>query len=196
MEVTNSENTKTTELTVRPMALPVQPMALSNATTTPNLQLEKPAETDFYDIGVFNSNADKIDAAYADLTAQSMQKTDVVFGTYTGNAPQDTENDTVYSQTINLGFTPKAVVVYRDGYDIYSSNYSHDYFYGGLALEGHPTAPNDNNGRHSVEIVTNGFKVLTYHPAVSSSDDRYFHVNNYGGTYYFIAFKNGQIVEK
>lgn len=118
-----------------------------------------------------------------------------VFGTYTGNAPQDTENDTVYSQTINLGFTPKAVVVYRNGYDIHSSNLSYDYFDGGLALEGHPTDPNNNDGRHSVEIVTNGFKVLTYHPAVSSSDDR-FNVNTYGGTYYFIAFKNGQIVEK
>lgn len=195
MEVTNSESTKTTELPTRPIVLPVQPMALSNATTTPNLQLEKPAETDFYDIGVFNSNADKIDAAYADLTAQSMQKSDIVFGTYTGNAPQDTVADTVYSQTINLGFTPKAVIVYRNGYDMHSSNRPYDYFDGGLALEGHPTDPNQEDGRHSVEIVTNGFKVLTYHPAVSSSDDR-FNVNSHGDTYYFIAFKNGQIVEK
>jgi hypothetical protein len=174
MEVTNSENTKTTELTV-------QPMALSNATTTPNLQLEKPAETDFYDIGVFNSNADKIDAAYADLTAQSMQKSDIVFGTYTGNAPEDYEMNTAYSQTINLGFTPKAVVAYRYGY-----------YMGGLALEGHPTDPNDNNGRHEVEVVTNGFKVLTY---LSTTGDGW-RANNGGSTYYFIAFKNGQIVEK
>lgn len=58
METTNSKNTKST-------ALSVQPMALSSVTTTPNLQLEKPAETDFYDIGVFNANVDKIDAAVA-----------------------------------------------------------------------------------------------------------------------------------
>lgn len=192
MEVTNSESTKTTELTARPIVLPVQPMALSNATTTPNLQLEKPAETDFYDIGVFNSNADKIDAAYADLTAQSMQKSDIVFGTYTGNAPEDYEKNTAYSQTINLGFTPKAVVVYRDGYYMYASHNTYTTFFGGLALEGHPTDPNNNNGRHSVEIVTNGFKVLYYY---SSSGDSFF-TNNHGATYYFIAFKNGQIVEK
>lgn len=30
---------------------------------TPNLHLEKPLEDEYYDIGVFNSNADKIDAA-------------------------------------------------------------------------------------------------------------------------------------
>lgn len=192
MEVTNSESTKTTELTVRPIVLPVQPMALSSATTTPNLQLEKPAETDFYDIGVFNSNADKIDAAYADLTAQAMQKTDIVFGTYTGNAPEDYEDNTMYSQTIKLSFTPKAVVVYRDGARMYTTFSGHTNYFGGLALEGHPTDPNDNNGRHSVEVVTNGFKVLTYH---STTGDGWF-ANNYGYTYYFIAFKNGQIVEK
>ena len=64
METTNSKNTKST-------ALAVQPMALSSVTTTPNLQLEKPAETDFYDIGVFNANVDKIDAAVADKANKS-----------------------------------------------------------------------------------------------------------------------------
>lgn len=191
MEVTNSESTKTTELTVRPIVLPVQPMALSNATTTPNLQLEKPAETDFYDIGVFNSNADKIDAAYADLTAQSMQKTDVVFGTYTGNAPQYPEDGTVHSQTINLGFTPKAVIVCKQGYQMYFENGSRNGVGGGLALEGRPIDIN-NKGWKPVEIVTNGFKVLT---AISDSSN-YAVANNYGSTYHFIAFKNGQIVEK
>lgn len=192
MEVTNSESTKTTELTVRPIVLPVQPMALSNATTTPNLQLEKPAETDFYDIGVFNSNADKMDAAYADLTAQSMQKSDIVFGTYTGNAPEDYEKNTAYSQTINLGFTPKAVVVYQDGCRMYAVSNQTGSFLGGLALEGHPTDPDDNNDRHSVEVVTNGFKVSYYY---SSAGGGLF-TNSHGTTYYFIAFKNGQIVEK
>lgn len=114
-----------------------------------------------------------------------------VFGTYTGNAPEGYEKNTAYFQTINLGFTPKAVVVYRDGYYMYASNIDTNYF-GGLALEGHPTVPNNNNGRHSVEIVTNGFKVLYYY---SSSGNSFF-TNNNGATYYFIAFKNGQIVEK
>lgn len=127
--------------------------------------------------------------------AQSMQKSDIVFGTYTGNAPEEEERNTAYSQTINLGFTPKAVVVYRDGYYMYVSHNTYTTFFGGLALEGHPTDPNQEDGRHSVEIVTNGFKVLTYSPASSSTSDS-FHANSYGDTYYFIAFKNGQIVEK
>lgn len=33
---------------------------------TPNLNLEKPLETEYYDISVFNANSDKIDAAYGE----------------------------------------------------------------------------------------------------------------------------------
>lgn len=115
-----------------------------------------------------------------------------VFGTYTGNAPEDYEKNTAYSQTINLGFTPKAVIVYRDGNSMRSSSSTYTSYSGGLALEGHPTDPDQRNGRHSVEIVTNGFKVLYYY---SSTGGGLF-TNSHGATYYFIAFKNGQIVEK
>lgn len=115
-----------------------------------------------------------------------------VFGTYTGNAPEDYEDNTMYSQTINLGFTPKAVIVYQSGYSMHIQHSTYSSFSGGLALEGHPTVPNDKNDRHSVEVVTNGFKVLSY---FSTSGNRLF-ANSHGGTYYFIAFKNGQIVEK
>jgi hypothetical protein len=123
--------------------------------------------------------------------AQSMQKSDIVFGTYTGTAPQYPEDDTVYSQTINLGFTPKAVIVCRQGYQMCFENGARNGVSGGLALEGHPIDIN-NKGWKPVEIVTNGFKVLT---AMSDSSN-YAIANNYGGTYHFIAFKNGQIVEK
>lgn len=123
--------------------------------------------------------------------AQSMQKSDIVFGTYTGNAPEYPEDDTLHSQTINLGFTPKAVVVYRDGYLMYFDAGLRHAVNGGLALEGHPIDIN-NRGWKPVEIVTNGFKVLT---AMSDSIS-YALANNHGDTYHFIAFKNGQIVEK
>jgi hypothetical protein len=36
------------------------------ATNTPNYNLEKPAQTDFYDVDVQNANMDKIDEALAD----------------------------------------------------------------------------------------------------------------------------------
>lgn len=123
--------------------------------------------------------------------AQAMQKSDVVFGTYTGNAPQYPEDDTVHSQTINLGFTPKAVIVCRHGYQMYFENGLRNGVGGGLALEGHPIDV-EHSGWQPVEIVTNGFKVST---VISDSDD-YAVANNYGDTYHFIAFKNGQIVEK
>ena len=47
------------------------------ATTTENIGLTKPAETDYYDVGVFNTNADLIDAAVG-------EKANKVSPTFTG----------------------------------------------------------------------------------------------------------------
>lgn len=168
-------------------------------TLTDNLSLKKPSQNETIDVDVLNENFDIIDESISEmsnnltgLNALISQKIDIVFGTYTGNAPEDYEDNTIYSQTINLGFTPKAVVVYQDGYNMYIRHSTYSSFFGGLALEGHPTDPNQRQGRHTVEIVTNGFKVLTY----SSSTGGGLFANSHGDTYYFIAFKNGQIVEK
>lgn len=42
------------------------------ATYTPNYNLEKPAQTDIYNIDVFNANADKVDAALGEKADQTM----------------------------------------------------------------------------------------------------------------------------
>ena len=171
METTNSKNTKST-------ALSVQPMALSSVTTTPNLQLEKPAETDFYDIGVFNANVDKIDAAYEDLTMQAALKSEVVFGTYTG--------DGTASRTINLGFTPVAVEVCDEMGRQYQFSGVRGIF-GGIAVTGHPCASGSSN--KAIEIVENGFNVAY------NSEENLAKTNQGRITYYFIAYKNGQVME-
>lgn len=41
--------------------------SLKRATTTTNLQLEKPLITDYYDVNVFNRNMDKVDEAYSEI---------------------------------------------------------------------------------------------------------------------------------
>ena len=41
--------------------------SLKRATTTTNLQLEKPLVTDYYDVNVFNRNMDKVDEAYSEI---------------------------------------------------------------------------------------------------------------------------------
>ena len=170
MEITNSENVKTTDPSV-------QPMTLSNATTTPNLQLEKPAETDFYDIGVFNSNADKIDTAYETLTTQAEQKSVVVFGAY--------EGDGTASRTINLGFTPKAVILCDDMGRQFQGSGSRGLF-GGIAITGHPCASGSSK---AIEIVENGFNVAY------NSEENPARTNQSLVVYHFIAFKNGQVME-
>lgn len=42
------------------------------ATYTPNYNLEKPAQTDIYNVDVFNTNADKIDAGLTDKAEKTM----------------------------------------------------------------------------------------------------------------------------
>lgn len=45
------------------------------ATYTENLNLKKPAQTDFYNVDDFNDNADKIDAAIAKMGSEVIQHT-------------------------------------------------------------------------------------------------------------------------
>lgn len=60
------------------------------ATYTPNYNLEKPAQTDIYNIDVFNANADKIDTALADKAEQTMlapvEKTNIASQNYVKDA--------------------------------------------------------------------------------------------------------------
>ena len=137
--------------------------------------------------GIYRRSTDgdweKTDAELEDrveaLETTGTLKSEVIFGTYTGDG---TEN-----RTINLGFTPAAVEVYRSTGEQYATVGSSGYF-GGLAINGYPCGGSTNK---SVEVVTNGFKVSDG-PYGSSIYPR---SNQDGLVYYFIAYKNGQIVE-
>lgn len=60
------------------------------ATYTPNYNLEKPAQTDIYNIDVFNANADKTDTALAEKAEQTMlapvEKTNIASQNYVKDA--------------------------------------------------------------------------------------------------------------
>ena len=155
---------------------------------TSNFQLSQWDANDEVLRADFNGDNLKIDAALTAVkevtdVAFTPENSPVAIGWYQGN-------DAV-KRKIELGFTPKAVIVCRLGYQMYFENGSRNGVGGGLALEGHPIDV-EHSGWQPVEIVTNGFKVST---VISDSDD-YAVANNYGDTYHFIAFKNGQIVEK
>lgn len=85
-----------------------------------------------------------IDAANA-----SIQKK-VASGYYTGNG-----NET---RTIPLPFTPKGVLVMRQGYDVHKYNSGVDAFFGGLAVTGRSVG-SEALPPASLEVTTNGFIV-------------------------------------
>ena len=105
-------------------------------------------------------------------------KSEVVFGTYTG--------DGTASRTINLGFTPVAVVVCDEMGRQYQSSGTRGIF-GGIAVTGHPCASSSTN--KAIEIVENGFNVA------DNSEENPARTNQGRITYYFIAYKNGTVVE-
>ena len=103
----------------------------------------------------FNGDNAKIDAALA-------EKAEVVFGTYTG--------DGTATRTIDLGFTPKAVLLeHPSGMRMTNNNIA----FGGLALLNFPA-----NG---FQIVEGGFSVRY--------NSGYVHTNNSGTVYHYLAFK-------
>ena len=92
----------------------------------------------------FNEDNAKIDAVLAEISS-ALSK--IVTGTYTGNGTD--------SRTISLGFAPKAVYVCHQSGKLYDGN--GNYYFGGLALKGHPAKP--EGGPATVELVSGGFKV-------------------------------------
>ena len=136
--------------------------------------------------GIYRRSTDgdweKTDAELEDrveaLETAGTLKSEVVFGTYTG--------DGTASRTINLGFTPVAVEVCDEMGRQYQFSGVRGIF-GGIAVTGHPCASGSSN--KAIEIVENGFNVAY------NSEENPAKTNQGSITYYFIAYKNGTVVE-
>lgn len=125
---------------------------------------------------IHHTHANKaiLDEITTDKVEKWDSKSEVVFGTYTGDGST--------SRFINLGFTPVAVEVYTDtGKQAGATGGLNNNYYGGLALNGYPC-------RDVIEVVENGFNV--FYDSKNSSLS-----NNQGTVYYFKAYKNGTIQE-
>ena len=107
---------------------------------TSNYQLNQWEASDPFLRSDFNEDNARLEAA---LTEKSV----LVFGTFTGDGQP--------SQSIDLGFAPKAVFTCNDSGQAGFSTGSH-YTYGGLALPGHPVTLGDYTG---VEVTSTGFVV-------------------------------------
>ena len=121
-----------------------------------------------------NVNATQLEghpASYFATTASVAAAGGYVVGTYTGTATKNKPG----TQTIQLEFTPSAVIVIKNDGETANGTRT----CGGLALKDHPTT---NGGSNSIEIVANGF-------VVSSYNGNYDATNEYSSQYYYIAFK-------
>ena len=128
---------------------------------------ERPAMADVN--GCVTAIDSQLKASADDLAGQIAEKAEVVTGVYSGNGNS--------SRTINLGFTPKAVlVVTRDGMVRNAGD-----LYGGLALADHPLIYANVNG---VEITSGGFTVRS----VEFSGYKVA-CNMAGSVYYYLAVK-------
>lgn len=98
----------------------------------------------------------------------------IVCGTYTG--------DNASSQSILLGFRPKAVLVFRSDGQVSATGWNVSQWNrcGGLALDGNPCAIESQN---IVETTDTGFLVFSHGstPVVSTNEAK--------STYYYIAFR-------
>ena len=114
----------------------------------------------------FNEDLGKIDAALQDVTTLAAGRADVITGTYTGNGAA--------SRSIELGFTPKAVLLLLS--TGHMSNAYIGYRYGGLAFEGAPVTTDweSKGGTPVLNIVSGGFQVYyDYDEDVFTNRDRY-----------------------
>lgn len=102
-------------------------------------------------------------------TSQIAAKCQLYCGTYTGDGQA--------SQFINLGFTPKAVLVFPESAAIIRSPYP----LGALALQGHKAF---NDQTDILEITTNGFSSYYFSNSRGGS-----YLNLSGDIYFYLAFR-------
>ena len=146
------------------------------------------------------SNSEYVDpVTYETLTYQDIQTIhnlsngsaddNIVFGVYEGNGQE--------SRTINLGFRPAAVEVYRVNGEQYSQSGSPGTS-GGLAIDGYPCAyanelSDITDLNKCIEIVDNGFMVRDYYKS-QSGNNIYVKTNQSGDAYYFKAYRKAKFV--
>ena len=148
---------------------------------------------------ISNKPNDSTPATYETLTYQDIQTIhnlsntsaddNIVFGVYEGNGRE--------SRTINLGFRPAAVEVWSEnGEQSYTAD-SNANPYGGLAMDGYPTAGVGRDGFstiYSISIVDNGFQVMHYNTRIDNVTCRSY-TNLNGTTYYFKAYRKVKFVD-
>ena len=146
--------------------------ALDVSVTQPELQAEAAARQ-----SADSALSTRVSSAESKLnthTNQIAQKCEMYFGVYTGNGAD--------SQFINLGFTPKAVLVLEHGARIYNHDGKGD-SYGGLAMTGHPVSLSDLT---VLQIETNGFRVFAGWDSSRIFQSR---ANYQGSAFYYLAIK-------
>lgn len=147
---------------------------------TQNYQLHAWAPEDGFPRGELNANFTKLDTALKSeatarqsavntLNAALAKKSEVVMGAYTPNNAEE--------RFIDLGFTPKAVLVLGSTGETGYINNGMMVVKGGLALPGH------NLNDTLMEITTNGFIVRNF---LEGSGMLYL---NYGEVKYYLAFR-------
>ncbi len=163
---------------------------------TDKYKLNKPGIDDPLAIAPLNENADKIEAAITAETAALDSRVTVleakyfVSGTFIGDGQS--------SQFINLGFTPKAVLVHHEyifigdgqssqfinlGFTPKAVLVHHEYiaYYTALAVAGQSSS---NGPGTALEVVENGFKVHNSSPSASIKRN----MNENGQSLNYIAF--------
>ena len=138
-------------------------------TKTTNYQLNQWAKPDRLRMDDFNADTQKIDAALA-------AKSRVACGVYTG--------DGTASRTIDLDFTPKAVLVLSAKYLLASTDNTTRY--GGLALTGHPVYACDDTRLPVVSVTENGF-IVTKESITYFSKNYAANSNTNGDNYLYLA---------
>ena len=111
-------------------------------------------------------------SAREEIGVEVAKKCEIYLGSYDGNDAQ--------TRSIELGFTPKAVLLFSSG----GRSYSDGYFYGGLALQNKPVLARDN--KPVLALTETGFTVrqeIYFDQAYV-----YIYANSSGQTYHYLAF--------
>ena len=117
------------------------------------------------------------------LSAVSAQIPKIAYGAYAGDGEYETGQS--FSRTINLGFSPKVVLLINENGQMNNGAGS---IFGGLAFQGQELlAYVDNGGGPVLTLTSSGFQVYTKKIHYSGGSYRYIASNESGYSYRYLA---------
>ena len=134
--------------------------------------------------------ADKDLSNVTEATFSALGFSRIITGSYTGDKTISLSDGQSFSRKIDLGYTPKIVIIATSYGLMRKETETNRFTYGGIAFEGQPCYVDYSKGYLAIEVCDGGFNVfVSEYGKVNQGAQYYARTNASGEVYYYLAVR-------